>query len=123
METLFGEFLVEREYVSEENVLSALEVQSKSRIPLGQLAIQNNFLKSVDVLKILNKQRKATNGNSKDKFGEIVLELGLLTENQLSELSKIQEERTPLLGKVLVDQGAMSASQLVKALKEFESLS
>ena len=114
MEQLFGEFLVKNSYVSPEAVLEALEAQIKARQPLGQLALQSKTIGAADVFKVLNAQKKEPEKG--DRFGELVVEMGIMTQEQVHDLIKLQEEKIPLLGNLLVQKGAMGPADLVRAL-------
>ena len=47
--------------------------------------------------------------------------MGLLTEEQVKNSQKLQDEKMELLEKILVDQGFLSPPKLVKTLREYES--
>ncbi|MEW6109234.1 MAG: hypothetical protein AB1632_08755 [Nitrospirota bacterium] len=53
------------------------------------------------------------------KFGEIAIEMGFLTEKQVDELLKKQSDDYILFGEALVKIGALSEEELVANLKEF----
>ena len=119
MAALLGEFLVEKEFISTDHLLIALERQEKSRTPLGQLAIEIGMIDSKAVLVILTEQRKSDN---KLKFGEIAVSKGILMQEDIEKLFKVQEEKAELLGSILINIGALSPPKLLKALRQFESL-
>ncbi|MFQ5673600.1 MAG: hypothetical protein ACE5G9_10935 [Nitrospinales bacterium] len=114
---LFGEFLVQRGLVTEEEVLRAVDTQAQSRIPLGRLAVDNHFLAGGDLFRILSRQRK-TSGK---RFGEIAIELGLLTKEQAEKLLEIQGQTSKKIGDILVSQSALSQNSLNQALKDFHA--
>ena len=89
-----GDFLVEKEFVSADHLLIALERQEKSRTPLGQLAIEVGMVSAKDVLVILTEQR---NSDNKAKFGDIAVNKGILEREDIEKLFKIQEEKAELL--------------------------
>ena len=119
MAALLGEFLVEKEYISADHLLIALERQEKSRTPLGQLAIEIGMIDSKAVLVILTEQRKS---NNKLKFGDIAVSKGILVQDDIEKLFKTQEEKAELLGNILINIGAISPPKLLRALREYESL-
>ncbi len=117
MAYLLGDFLVEKEFVSADHLLIALERQEKSRTPLGQLAIEVGMVSAKNVLTILTEQR---NSENKLKFGEIAISKGILQKEDIEKLFKIQEEKAELLGNILINIGAISPPKLLKALREYE---
>ena len=118
MAYLLGDFLVEKEFVSADHLLIALERQEKSRTPLGQLAIEVGMVTAKEVLIILTEQR---NSENKSKFGDIAVNKGILKREDIERLFKIQEEKAELLGNVLINIGAISPPKLLKALREYNS--
>ena len=54
---VFGEFLIEKNIVREEELLKALDDQKAKRVPLGQLAVKEGFLEPKQLFKILTAQR------------------------------------------------------------------
>jgi hypothetical protein len=118
MAYLLGDFLVEKEFVSADHLLIALERQEKSRTPLGQLAIEVGMVTAKEVLIILTEQR---NSENKSKFGDIAVNKSILKREDIERLFKIQEEKAELLGNVLINIGAISPPKLLKALREYNS--
>jgi hypothetical protein len=54
-----------------------------------------------------------------EKFGDIAVREKFLTEGQLEELLKEQEDTYIFFGEALVQIGAISEEQLIEQLKEF----
>jgi hypothetical protein len=52
-------------------------------------------------------------------FGEIGVELGYLTAQDLTDLFDLQSQNKPFLGKILVDMEALTEEQLNPLLDEF----
>ena len=117
MAYLLGDFLVEKEFVSADHLLIALERQEKSRTPLGQLAIEVGMVSAKEVLVILTEQR---NSDNQSKFGDIAVNKGILKREDIERLFKIQEEKAELLGNILINIGAISPPKLLKALREYD---
>ena len=59
---------------------------------------------------------------SEKKLGEILLEKGILTENQLEELVELQKENKFRLGDLVVEKGLASQKQIDEALFEQEKI-
>ena len=73
--------------VDEATVLKALDFQRQHTLTIGQLALRQQKLTVRQVLTILNTQIV-----SPKLFGEIGVELGYLTANDLSDLFDLQSE-------------------------------
>jgi len=52
----------------------------------------------------------------KKKIGEILIEMGAITEQQLMEGLNIQSETSQLIGEILIEKGELDETQLAKAL-------
>ena len=114
---LFGEYLVKKGLVDEETLVIALDQQRQQNSPLGQIALKTGLINKKELFKILTEQRKP---DSKEKsFGLIALELEILTTEQVDGLVASQSESNFLLGEILVEDGALSKNQLSQCLDEF----
>jgi hypothetical protein len=114
---LFGEYLVEKGLVDEETLVIALVQQRQQNSPLGQIALKTGLINKKELFKILTEQRKP---DSKEKsFGLIALELDILTMEQVDGLVASQSESNFLLGEILVEDGVLSKNQLSQCLQEF----
>ena len=52
-------------------------------------------------------------------FGEIAVDLGYLTEQELHDLLKLQSQKRPYIGEILVDMKKITEEQLNPLLIEF----
>lgn len=116
---IFGEFLIEKNIVREEDLLKALDAQRAQQIPLGQLAVKEGFLEPKQLFKILTAQREQGNGGG--HLGMIAVNMGFMTLERMEALVKMQTETSELLGDILVEQGSLTRSELLLALKNFRS--
>lgn len=116
---IFGEFLIEKNIVREEDLLKALDAQRAQQIPLGQLAVKEGFLEPKQLFKILTAQREQGNGGG--HLGMVAVDMGFMTLERMEALVKMQTETSELLGDILVEQGSLTRSALLLALKEFRS--
>jgi hypothetical protein len=116
---LFGEFLLERGLVKEDDLVYALDEQQKNKMPLGQMAVQKGFMDSKALFKVLTEQRKRV--RDANDFGQIAVEMGLLKQGQLEELVESQTTTSELVGNILVTKGLLSREQLVQMLREYDS--
>ncbi len=114
---LFGEYLVKKGLVDEETLVIALDQQRQQNSPLGQIALKTGLINKKELFQILTEQRKP---DSKEKsFGLIALELEILTTEQVDGLVASQSESNFLLGEILVEDGVLSKNQLSQCLHEF----
>ena len=77
----------------------------------------SSFFLLVTILKKLRKER-----SSSIRFGDIGIELGILDIDEVEEIKRIQDSKTPLIGNILVEMGAISSRVFVKALREYKEL-
>ncbi|MFQ5432882.1 MAG: hypothetical protein ACE5EN_10300 [Nitrospinota bacterium] len=113
----FGEYLVSKKLVKEEEVSSALEAQRQSKPLIGSLAVGMGYMTKMDNLKILMIQNK-----TEERYGDIAVAKNYLTRDQVEELFRIRESETTPLGKMLVMQGSISREKLILAFMEFSRL-
>jgi hypothetical protein len=103
----FGTYLTGKGLVTPEQVMEALDLQQKNRVPIGKLAQETGKLSGSQVLEILNAQ--VENGQP---FGQIAVEFGYLSALELADLLTAQKERNKPIGEILVEMGAIDAEVL-----------
>ncbi len=112
--TSFGQYLVEQEFIKEEDHKNAVEIQNKDRL-LGNLGIELNWLKQDDISSILTYQGE----HSGVRFGEAAVSLSLLNSNQLKYLLDLRTRRKEPIGDILVNNHVIPQETLNKALMGF----
>lgn len=111
----FGSYLLNKEYITMNQLIEVLEFQKNVRLKLGVLAINAGYMTADQVNKVHRLQLKI------DKmFGSIAVEMGYLTDDQVSELLKSQNIGYILLGQALVDKGYMTNSRFENAIEEYK---
>lgn len=115
---LFGEYLLHREKIDEDDLELALKFQEEEYVALGALAVRENFLSSQQLSAVLDHQRMEGHG----KFGEIAIELGFLNNETVDKLLAMQKEKHILIGDILVLFGAISKEEMKRELKQFHEL-
>lgn len=113
----FGEYLVLKKLVKEDEVTSALEAQRQSIPLIGSLAVSMGYMTKMDNLKILMIQNK-----TEERYGDIAVDKNYLTREQVEELFRIRGSETTPLGKMLVRQGSISREKLILAFMEYSRL-
>ncbi len=116
----FGDYLVRQSIIREKDLTRTLEMQKTDRIPLGQLALQKGLIDNKALFRILSRQRKVEGRNQ--TFGQLAIQLGYLSQEQVNELLKMQTQTNRLLGELLVSQELVSQVEMIKALKKFRAV-
>lgn len=112
----FGQYLLEKGRITNEQLLEAVEYQNSTNARLGTLAIERGLL-SEDQVRHVNQQQKTTDR----LFGDLAVDLGYLTPDQLADLVEIQKTSRLFLGEALVEKGFMTAEELERELALFKA--
>ena len=112
----FGQFLVEQGIVNSEALLSAIGLQDKNNLKLGEMAVSMGLITPVDIERAHNAQM------SKDmKLGDLLVEMGFLTLAQLNDIITRQKNTHLYIGEALVQLGSLTSAQLQKSLDDFKA--
>ena len=112
----FGQFLVEKNLVSREALLKAIELQDEKNLKFGEMAISMGYVTQADIEKAHNAQM------SKDlKLGDLLVEMGILTGDQMNEVFTRQKSTHLYIGEALVLVGALDNEKLQSYLDEFKA--
>lgn len=112
----FGNYLLEKSYVNQEQLFSAMKKLASERMRLGTLAIHAGYMSASEVDRVVIEQT-----HEDKKFGEIAIEFGYLSEDQVVELLKSQSPDFLLLGQILVDDGVLSNQDLENIIADYRS--
>lgn len=112
----FGNYLLNNGLVSHEQLSAALIAQKTTRMKLGVLAMNSGILTARDVEIVHQKQQQEDK-----RFGDVMVELGYATPEQVDELFKMQPSGHLLLGQALVDSGALSNAAFEQALTDYKN--
>ncbi len=112
----FGQYLLEKGRISNDQLLDAVEYQNSTNARLGTLAIERGVL-SEDQVREVNQQQKTTDR----LFGDLAVDLGYLTPDQLADLVEIQKTARLFLGEALVEKGFMTPEELERELAMFKA--
>ena len=127
-----GRVLVERGVISEEQLETALAVQRSQGGLLGDILTARGWVTPLAVAHALAKQRdaqtagaravsgapspSAARGQSWQPLGTVLVEKGCIGDVQLKQALALQREGGGFLGEILVEQGWLTASDLVLGL-------
>ena len=103
----FGEFLLAKDLITQQQLEQVLEVQKQSNKMLGELAISTGMLNKDSASEINLKQQVENK-----YFGEIAIEMGFLEESQIEKLLLIQKKQRKFFGEILVELEFLSAQEL-----------
>ena len=109
---LFGQFLLEKGYVTRDQLLQGLAAQRAAAGTLGDLALAMGMLafKEVEAIHLLQQIENKP-------FSQAAVDLELLTERQLADLMHPHSAERMLLGHILLAFGHLDASTLEVALE------
>ena len=112
----FGQFLLSSGEISESELLEALDLQSVRNRKLGEWARWRGYLTQAQAERINLAQRRTDR-----LFGELAVDLELLTPEQVSELLAEQEAAQLRMGEALVEIGALDRDRLKGLLDRFDT--
>ena len=112
----FGQFLVEQGIVTSDALLSAINLQDKNNLKLGEMAVAMGLITPADIQRAHNAQM------SRDmKLGDLLVEMGFLTLVQLGDIITRQKNTHLYIGEALVQVGALTHDALQKHLDAFKA--
>lgn len=111
----FGQYLLNKKYLTLEQLHDGLEYQKETRLKLGVLAVNAGYMTADEAEKINEEQKKLDK-----KFGELAVDMGYLKEEQVEELLSSQKFGHLLLGQALVDRRYMTLQEFEKSINEYK---
>ena len=112
----FGQFLVEKNIVTRDALLRAIDLQDQKNLKLGEMAVSMGYITQPDIVRAHYAQM------TKDlKLGDLLIEMGLLTLNQLNDTITHQKNTHLYIGEALILVGALDNAQLQQYLEEFKA--
>jgi CheY-specific phosphatase CheX len=112
----FGQFLVEKNIVTMEALLRAIDLQDQKNLKLGEMAVSMGYITQSDIQRAHNAQM------SKDmKLGDLLVEMGFLTINQLNDVITRQKNTHLYIGEALVEVGAIAGEMIQQHLSDFKA--
>lgn len=112
----FGQFLVEHGVVTGEALLNAINLQDRSNLKLGEMAVAMRLVTPADIQRAHNAQM------SRDmRLGDLLVETGSVTPDQLSEIVTRQNNTHLYIGEALVQIGALTRDGLRMQLDAYNA--
>ncbi len=107
-----GTLLVSEGHITQSQLDEVLSCQKKGKqyVPLGELCVRLGFLSETDLSRILKTNKY------KMYFGDLLVNMSLITPPQLAEVLKKQKTSDKKIGELLAEMGLISEEQLVQAL-------
>lgn len=99
-----GLYLKKKGIITAEQLVAALEEQLGALVPIGQLALEENVLSPRDIFDVLQAQSDSPN----ERFGDLAVEMGLMSRSDLMRLLMIQADRKRPITDILIEQGALT---------------
>ncbi len=112
----FGNFLINRNVITPEQLISAISKETDSHLKLGTLAIYHNLMTASEVDSIIVAQT-----HEDKKFGELAIERKYLTEEQLNNLLVEQNPEYLLLGQILVEENIITNAEFENLIIDYEA--
>jgi type IV pilus assembly protein PilB len=108
-----GEILVAQGLISNEQLLHGLQEHKRTGISLGTVLVKLGYISDGDLTSVLGKQIEL---DQRKRLGEILVEQGLITPQQLEAGLEEQKRTREQLGKCLINHGYISEAKLIDAL-------
>ncbi len=112
----FGQFLIEKNVVTKEQLQEAVVLARKSNLLFGETARAMGLITPADVDRVHAAQRKEDLN-----FGDLCVKMGLLTTEQMKQVAETQKKNRLRMGDALVKLGHVKAENLPKLLDEYEA--
>lgn len=111
-----GNYLLQKDLVTKEQLFEAMARLSQSHIKLGTIAIHEGLMTANEVDECLYVQTREDK-----RFGEIAVERGYLTDEQVNDLLARQTPEFLLLGQNLVDDGVFTYEELERIMFDYKN--
>ncbi len=108
-----GEILISQGMITNEHLVEALQVHKRTGVSLGTVLVKLGYLTEDELTSVLGAQIQL---DQKKRIGEVLIDQGLITEEQLNAGLEEQKKSKMQLGKCLVKLGHISEEKLVDVL-------
>ncbi len=112
-----GKLLVDRGLISLETLQTARRIQQETGQPLWRTLVNLNYILPGQLANVLKQELYLPFLDSKDvRLGEALMELHLLSRQQLDEALRLRRKTSRPFGQLLVESGLLSEAQLALGL-------
>jgi type IV pilus assembly protein PilB len=108
-----GEILIAQGLITNEQLVEALQVHKRTGVSLGTVLVKLGYITDDDLTSVLGAQIQL---DQKKRIGEVLIDQGLITEDQLQAGLEEQKQSKMVLGKCLVKLGYITDHKLVDVL-------
>lgn len=112
---LFGRYLIEQNILSVEDFLSIRMELDKTRVKLGLIAVSEKLMTEAQADKVNSRQQVVDK-----KFGDIAIEMGLLSQIQVERLLALQGNQYMQFCQCVVDKELMTLKEIEEALEGYQ---
>lgn len=112
---LFGKYLISKGILTEDEFICAKMHLNKTRVKLGLIAVSEKLMEEKDADKVNFRQQVIDK-----KFGDIAVEMGLLSKPQVERLLALQGNPYMTFCQCLVDKELMTLAEIEEALVNFQ---
>lgn len=113
---LFGNYLVEKKRITQEQLDELLPVQKNAKAEAGTIAVINKILSPAKVQEALSKAGKD------NPFEEVAVEAGYLSDEKLEEILTYQSNTFMIFMQGMLDRNLLSLNEINPLLNEFQTL-
>jgi hypothetical protein len=114
----FGLYLKKKGIVTADELVAALEAQLATMPRIGQLALEEGLISPRAIFDVLRAQRESPDV----RFGDLAVEMGLVTRDELMRLLMIQADRKRPLAEVFVAERMLSQQRVDEEMIAFRRL-
>lgn len=112
----FGQYLLQERKINVEQLRQALDLVQKTKITFSELAVERGAIASVDAQRL-----EAEESDSTRPFAKLVLDYGLLSEKEATEIEEELLRRQLRLGQALIQLGYLPEADLGSLLADYHS--
>jgi len=113
----FGQFLINKKVISEEQLELALSLQTDKRFDFAFIASMDGNMKDSQVESVLNAMKEEKNFGK--KFSDVLRELEIMPSNHVDRIARLEEEMNNKIGSALIKLEYISEEEFKKYFLEF----
>lgn len=112
----FGNYLFSNNYITKEQLLSALSRQPKTHLSLGMVALYLGTMSAPEVAHVMELKKE-----EQQQFGELAIKHGYLTHPQVVELIETKVPDFLVLGQILIEDEVFTYTSFANILADYRS--